>query len=300
MNLWYYRFDDRVIRVKKIEPLLKEEVETFGFLQQENKMPTSKGTNKKAYIITGILAVIVLLLTYKFVYAFYMGFKYFDDAHVKNSEPSGEKVKDEQEISLNSVVLNDTYGKINVSRGNLALNIYNGNAITKDNITDSVRLGILFKTLGLDCDNLNISVSYEALVAEDKKIFGNDEGLESLQNAVTFTIDEYNITYDEATNLYNVSMNVCDDNNFIVKNISKATTSGEDLYIYEYFGYFVNNGDNTYNVYGDSLQTGNVITTFIDNDGQRHYGNIGILATYKWTYKKSNDNNYYFSSVTRQ
>lgn len=63
---------------KIIEPLLKEEVETFPFLE-ENKNVVNKDKSKRIQIIvTAILAVIILYFVIQVFIAFYMGFKYYD------------------------------------------------------------------------------------------------------------------------------------------------------------------------------------------------------------------------------
>ena len=46
------------------------------------------------------------------------------------------------------------------------------------------------------------------------------------------------------------------------------------------------------------MQSGSIITNFVDQNNDRSFNSLSILPTYKWTYKKGNDNNYYFVSIT--
>ena len=77
------------------------------------------------------------------------------------------------------------------------------------------------------------------------------------------------------------------------KGIKKAETDDNYLYIYEYFGYVVKS-DEVYNIYSNALSN-EIITSY---NVTENFTNTESLKEYKWTYKKSSDNNYYFVSVT--
>ena len=103
----------------------------------------------------------------------------------------------------------------------------------------------------------------------------------------------YQLTFDEITQSFN---NTC-SNNFLIRQIDHATTLDDELYIYEKFGYFKLLSDNTYEIYDDSIES-NLIGNYTDTTGNKEYSDITNLKTYKWTFKKGNDNNYYFVSIT--
>ena len=113
------------------------------------------------------------------------------------------------------------------------------------------------------------------------------------------TYDNYQVTYDSVNELFNVSIispNTC-SNDFLIRKIDHATTKGDELYIYEKFGYFKLVENNNYEIYGDSLLI-NLIGNYLDTDGTKNYLETSNLKTYKWTFKKGNNDNYYFVSIT--
>ncbi len=61
---------------KNIEPLLKDPVETFGFLQENEEKVDGK--RYKEIITTVIVAILVIAFVARALYPFYIGFKYYN------------------------------------------------------------------------------------------------------------------------------------------------------------------------------------------------------------------------------
>lgn len=277
------------------EPLLKDEVETFPFLQEE-KPKKENNQNKVSLIVTIVLSILILAFVGKMFYAFYMGFRYYD---LRFEDTTGES-SEENVIDLTSAILNDTYKKINVTDANELSNllgtIYSDTEVKSENLSNNDRLALIFSYLNINCNNLTSTTTKNAL-KEISVILFNDERVVDILNDTDLEVGNYKVTFNATTNDYTITLNACTPtNDFVVKKIEKATTEDENLYIYEKFGYFVNNGTNTYDVYGTGSK-GNILTTFTDSLGNKEFNNINLLKTYKWTFKKGSGNNYYFVSV---
>lgn len=282
---------------KKLEPLLKEEVETFPFL--EEKKERGKIKVDRVFITTIILSAIVVLFVGNSLYAFYIGFKHYDLRNEPIEENQNE-IKGE-EVPLSSAILNDTYQKINATNNNILSDtlktIYSGNIVEAKNLSTKDKLNIIISNLGMNCNKTQVSVSKDELKNMAINLFNDDSIINSLENSSE--IDSFTISYDENTNNYTISKGNCDTtNDFVVKAISKAISNEDELYIYEKFGYFASEQGKKYNAYGNALASGNIITIFTDEEGKKSFNNPEILKTYKWTYKKSNNNNYYLVSIT--
>ncbi len=66
--------------MKDVKPLLQDEEEKFYFI--ENKTNNKNGINlSKEKVTTLVLSVVVLWLMWYSFYPFYVGFKYYDEAH---------------------------------------------------------------------------------------------------------------------------------------------------------------------------------------------------------------------------
>ena len=72
--------------MEEVKPLLQDEEEKFYFL--ENKPNNKIGNFSKEKVTTIVLSVIVLWLTWYSFYPFYIGFKYYDEAHPSEQLPS--------------------------------------------------------------------------------------------------------------------------------------------------------------------------------------------------------------------
>lgn len=273
------------------EPLLKEEEDKFYFLNN-NDNGKSKGVGNKEFIITGVLSVIVLWLVFYSLFPFYIGFKNFDDAHKSNDIV----IKNEEDIPIDSLIVNELHSYIDSKNNNeLAslINVYNGE-ITSNLISDSQKLSVVFKYLGITCGSekvLSVNEVKNGLV----KIFNEDSAISYLDNSLE--VEGYVVSKLDDGSL-SVSINTCEDTkDFVLKKIIKATSSGDEIYVYEAFGYFINTFDNMYVVYGDGLKT-KKLGEYTDENNNREFSDIDSLQQYKWTFKKSNDNSYYFVSVT--
>ena len=73
--------------MKDVKPLLQDEEEKFYFI--ENKTKSNNGINlSKEKVTTLVLSVVVLWLMWYSFYPFYVGFKYYDEAHTTQNLPS--------------------------------------------------------------------------------------------------------------------------------------------------------------------------------------------------------------------
>lgn len=281
--------------MKNIEPLLKDEVEKIVFPEDLKKNNKNK-KNNKPLIITIIIAIFVFLFVGRVIYAFYIGFRYYDIAHPSEVEENKEN-ENYEEISLNSIILNEVYKEIDVKNNNelssLMGSIYKDKIVSVKDLTNDEKLVIIFSNLGITCNNSG-SLSLSSIKEMAKSLFNTDV---NMGTDVT-KIGNYSISYDENAKVYNVLVDSCSsDENYTVKIINKAFKNEDELYIYENFGYFVKTGENNYDVYGTFNINEEKIMTFIDNYGENIFNAYDSLKTYKWTFKKS-DGHYVFSSIT--
>ena len=281
--------------MRKIKPLLEEEKETFYFMKDSKTNKKEKYINKEN-ITTAVIGVFVLWLMWFSFYPFYVGFVNYDSAH-------GNKSVDEQkkeEIPLNSVIVNETYGYIDATSNNALKDalkdIYSGNEVMSDTMSSDLKFAIVFKYLGVTCDNGTNIFSLDKITEAANKIFNDTSFAQNISDLNGKNIYGFNITFDNEG--YGISLASCDNtNDFVYKKINKVITSEDILYIYEVFGYFVNTNNNNYIIYSSALKN-NSLTTYSGNINE--FTNDKILKTYKWTYKKGDDGNYYFISVMAQ
>ena len=285
------------------EPLLKDEEEKL-VVTPNNKLTLLKKKGKKINwnkdtIITIILALVILWFFGKnVVHPYYMGFKYYNLRFEKEEiEEVIEKEDEEQEISNNSAILLNTYNQINVDNclnSVYLLNRLYGNTLVNHLSNDEQMQLILnyYNVLNQDTFTITLVELKELSI----KLF-NNENIDIY--LIDKTYDNYQVTYDSVNELFNVSIispNTC-SNDFLIRKIDHATTKGDELYIYEKFGYFKLVENNNYEIYGDSLLI-NLIGNYLDTDGTKNYLETSNLKTYKWTFKKGNNDNYYFVSIT--
>ncbi|MFR5856233.1 MAG: hypothetical protein ACLUFU_00300 [Bacilli bacterium] len=285
------------------EPLLKDEEEKL-VVTPNNKLTLLKKKGKKINwnkdtIITIILALVILWFFGKnVVHPYYMGFKYYNLRFEKEEiEEVIEKEDEEQEISNNSAILLNTYNQINVDNclnSVYLLNRLYGNTLVNNLSNDEQMQLILnyYNVLNQDTFTITLVELKELSI----KLF-NNENIDIY--LIDKTYDNYQVTYDSVNELFNVSIispNTC-SNDFLIRKIDHATTKGDELYIYEKFGYFKLVENNNYEIYGDSLLI-NLIGNYLDTDGTKNYLETSNLKTYKWTFKKGNNDNYYFVSIT--
>lgn len=286
------------------EPLLKDEEEKLVVTPNNKLTITKKFKGKKINwnkdtIITIILAIFILWFFGKnVIQPYYIGFKYFDlryeDTENINEEENNTK---EQAISNDSAILLNTYNRFNVDNclnSSYILNRLYGNTVINNLSTDEQMQLILNNYNVLNQDTFTITLTdFKDLSI---KLFNNE-------NIDIYLIDKayenYQVTYDSTNELFTINTinpNTC-TTDFLIRKIDYATTKGDELYIYEKFGYFKLIDNNNYEIYGDALLT-NLIGNYIDTDGTKKYLETENLKTYKWTFKKGNNDNYYFVSIT--
>lgn len=275
--------------MENLEPLLKEKEDKFYFVNEEKP---KKNKNKIEIIVTSIVSAIVLWLMWYSLYPFYVGFVNYDDGH-----KTEEVVKNEEEINVNSALINELISYFDVTNDNELSNllaIYSSNEITSNAVSSEQKLMVVFKSLGITCSGNEVIKGLEEIKSEARKIFNDDTFAEDLN----ISLDGYSITYNETNNNYTIKLNSCPSSeDFIVKSVVKATSTDDEIYIYQAFGYFVKGPENKYFVYDSALKT-NQIGEFIDEAGNKEFNQVEKLKQFKWTFKKSSDNNYYFVSVT--
>lgn len=275
--------------MENLEPLLKEKEDKFYFVNEEKP---KKNKNKIEIIVTSIVSAIVLWLMWYSLYPFYVGFVNYDEGH-----KTEEVVKNEEEINANSALVNELISYFDVTNDNELSNllaIYSSNEITSNAVSSEQKLMVVFKSLGITCSGNEVIKGLEEIKSEARKIFNDDTFAEDLN----ISLDGYSITYNETNNNYTIKLNSCPSSeDFIVKSVVKATSTDDEIYIYQAFGYFVKGPENKYFVYDSALKT-NQIGEFIDEAGNKEFNQFEKLKQFKWTFKKSSDNNYYFVSVT--
>lgn len=275
--------------MENLEPLLKEKEDKFYFVNEEKP---KKNKNKIEIIVTSIVSAIVLWLMWYCLYPFYVGFVNYDEGH-----KTEEVIKKEEEINANSALVNELISYFDVTNDNELSNllaIYSSNEITSNAVSSEQKLMVVFKSLGVTCSGNEVIKGLEEIKSEARKIFNDDTFAEDLN----ISLDGYSITYNETNNNYTIKLNSCPSSeDFIVKSVVKATSTDDEIYIYQAFGYFVKGPENKYFVYDSALKT-NQIGEFIDEAGNKEFNQFEKLKQFKWTFKKSSDNNYYFVSVT--
>ena len=306
----------------ELKPLLEEKEEKIVFAEDNKLTVTKKGKNNKekngfaksllnkSVIITVILTFGVVYFFGRTLYGFYLGFEYFDLRYasstptpVANSNTTDEDTTNNddilEEVPLSSAILNNTYNKINLSNCDNLLSRFYANGITVNDLTNEEKLGLVINSLNLVTDTGVYSLSSGELNNAFINLFNDSSLINSFRVAGISNYGTYSVNYDATADMFIISglnNNTC-ANNFLVKNITRATSDDENLYIYEMFGYFKYINDNNYEVYDSPLES-NLLTTYTDVDGTRNFTNNDFLATYMWTYKKGSDNNYYFVSIT--
>ena len=299
------------------EPLLKEEEEKIVFGAKEeipkevNKEPVKKKHNNwralldKSVILTIILTIAVFYYFGKTAFGFYLGFKYFnlryaDTSTVETSNPNviNDNTNTLEEVPTSSAILNNTYNKINLNSCNDLLNIVYNTNLNVSNLTLDNLLSLAINNLNNGECITNLSVSVDNLNSVFVNLFNDPNLINNYLVVGDTTYGNYVVNYDQSNNMFNISGITCDTcgEDLVVKQITRATSDDSTLYIYEKFGYLKYSDNNIYEV-RDNIN-GNIITTYT-SDGTNSFTNFDILPTYRWTYKKGNDNNYYFESITR-
>lgn len=272
--------------MKKLEPLLKEEEEKFAFQIKEEKKKVKPGL-----IMTVILGIVTLMVTCYSFAPIALGIIYFDEYHNKDKN----KVK-ETEVPVEADIVNKVYNYIDVTNSNELANmfqvIYGRTEIKNETLSKDQKMMLLFSYMGIDCNNLELNTSLEEMKRASINLFNDDSYLNDLEKE--YKINDFVLTSNE--NGYNLTKGSCaHTDNYTYKEITKVTMGEDYLFIYERFGYFSIYA-NTYEVYTDALKTRKISTySTQEKDG---FKELDLLGEYKWTFKKGNDNNYYFVSIT--
>lgn len=293
----------------KVEEDNKEEVKTEEpkkeHQEEPKETPKKEGSknDKVALITTIVLAVIVLTLLFLTIRNFYYGFKYrdYDLTQEVTENQEGTLGFVPKDVSLESVVMQNTYAKINSE--DCAYNLSIAPSLYTDEKKDLNSMSIeeigtiLFNYLNKNCQTEAKVISKEEVRLAMLDIFGTEEYLSSLEiNEKTYGNNKVTFNQNNFT-IIGISCNLC-DNNYVLKNIDKSVAENDFLYIYEKFGYIKEDEikKETYHVYADA-QSKKEISTFIKVNDQDKYNDLSTLKVYKWTFLKGKKNNYHFVSI---
>ena len=170
--------------MENLEPLLKEKEDKFYFVNEEKP---KKNKNKIEIIVTSIVSAIVLWLMWYSLYPFYVGFVNYDDGH-----KTEEVVKNEEEINVNSALINELISYFDVTNDNELSNllaIYSSNEITSNAVSSEQKLMVVFKSLGVTCSGNEVVKGLEEIKSEARKIFNDDTFAEDLN----ISLDGYSL-----------------------------------------------------------------------------------------------------------
>ena len=206
--------------------------------------------NEKGKIIgTVIFGLFTSFLLFFTIFNYYFGLK----AKAETSEEV--YVYAEESVPINSVGVLENYNKLNskVCPNALASIFYKSTLVTTDSLTNDEKITIIYYYFTETCGNA-ITVTVDQMNEAIVNLFGYiDVGYTDTTN--------FNVV-NEGTSITITPINCAICTNNITRKITNATTSQNNLYIYEE----VFDGVNTVN--------------------------------YKWTYTKNSYNNYYFESIS--
>lgn len=279
-----------------LEPLLKDEEEKIVFRNSKNNSPKKFKFNKSV-IMTIIFTVVVLYIFGGTANRFYLGFKYYD---INNEDDTKVEVIEEKNIAIDSKVT-EIYNKIQLdSRPNSIslLKRFYSKSLLATELTINEKIELVLKSIFKNDCVTNMLIT--------KKEF-NDLAISlindsNLINEITTSEANYGsfiVRYDSVNEAFVVTQNNCEyDQNFVIKEIEKASSKGDEIYIYEKYGYFVQNLDNTYNLYGDFMNS-QLLASNLNIASSTDFTDKNLLKTYKWTFKKGSNDNYYFYSIAQ-
>lgn len=279
-----------------LEPLLKDEEEKIVFRNTKNNKKRSFKFNK-SIIFTILVTILVLYIFGNTFYGFYLGFKYYG---VNNeSDPIVEVIEEE------NIVIDDNiksiYNKIRLSNCTNSISLlkrFYSKSLTAVELTTNEKI-----TLVLDSFIKNNCVTDMLITKENFNNAAisllNDA---NLVNEVTNTETNYNnflVRYDSLNDSFIITQDNCDcGQDFVIQELIRASSKGDEIYIYERYGYFSHNVDNTYNLYGDLMNL-ELLASNLNITSSANFTDKNLLKTYKWTFKKGTDDNYYFISVAQ-
>lgn len=290
-----------VPKVEVEEPVREE--------KKEKKVKDHKlDKDKKTLILTIVLAVIVLYFFGKTIYGFYIGFKYKDyDSNIttqveKKTNLSVED-KNKETISPESVFLQEIYAKYKnglcENNHNLTSTLYQAKKVSLKDLSISEIGSLVFNNVKNipNCGEGKVSVSLDEIKNIMNSLFANDSYINELTSKPNEIYGNFNVDYDSASQVFSVGYENCglcaDDGNYTLRKLDYAEKDENNLYIYERFGFFSNQGNNSYNVYSDVNKI-HLMTTYTKTDAE--FSDNKLLGLYKWTLREENDN-YYFDSI---
>ncbi len=279
-----------------LEPLLKDEEEKIVFRNSKNNSPKKFKFNKSV-IMTIIFTVVVLYIFGGTANRFYLGFKYYN---INNEDDTKVEVIEEKNIAIDNKVT-EIYNKIQLdSRPNSIslLKRFYSKSLLATELTINEKIELVLKSIFKNDCVTNMLIT--------KKEF-NDLAISlindsNLINEITTSEANYGsfiVRYDSVNEAFVVTQNNCEyDQNFVIKEIEKASSKGDEIYIYEKYGYFVQNLDNTYNLYGDFMNS-QLLASNLNIASSTDFTDKNLLKKYKWTFKKGSNDNYYFYSIAQ-
>ena len=206
--------------------------------------------NEKGKLIgTVVFSLLTSFFLFSTVFGYYFGLK------AKAEAPIEVWVYAEEIVPTNSIGVLENYNKIHFNACNNTLSsiFYKSTLVNNDSLTNDEKIAIVYYYFSDACGK-TITVSTEEMNTSLNNIFGNVD--------VSFVNTEnYNVN-NEGTQITITPLSCDNCANNITRKITNATTSENNLYIYE-------------EVY----------------DGMN-------IVNYKWTYTKNAYNNYYFVSIS--
>ncbi|MBE6139938.1 MAG: hypothetical protein E7172_00115 [Firmicutes bacterium] len=281
-------FEEAVDKIKNKE--INKEV-------KENKNPKkidSKKQNKIAKITTIILTILVGLLLFKTLMNFYVGFKYRNIDENKTEEKIIENKKEEK-VAMDSIIFKTSYEKIkpSVCPNILTNSFYKDKKVEYSSLSNKeIILSLYFYFNNQVCNEELFKTSEEvknALIV----LFGNDKALNNLKRLNETNYEVLDFIYVSETDTFsftNILCENCNINGEVLTKVIDVTSSEELLYVYEKYAYSLLE-NNVYKVYNLKNKE---IASYNENE---HFNNHIILPGYKWTFKRANNNDYYFVSI---
>ena len=256
-----------------------------------NSFKSNDGKSKTPMIVTICFTIFVALLTYKACINYYYGFKYKD--YTPFAE--GNLIEgDEVAVDLDSYIVQETYKKIRPSSStNLAQNFYTGELVNLNSLSrEDISNLLYFYFTGNVCSG-NITKSNDEVNAALQTLFGAGNFIlnDGSQGWFDLNVNPNTLTY----NFNNVDCSKSGTKDVRYNIMTSAATIGDYLFIYEKFGYSQSVSEKTYKIYGSYKDT-KELTTFVKTNNT-DFSNFNILKDYKWTFKKGQNNEYYFVSI---
>lgn len=290
-------------KTQVIEPIKEEKTEEK---KEEPKKEQAKKKSTLSLIVTIILSALCLYLLGRTIYGFYLGFKYKDYVPEPKVEEKQEQQNETNEpISLDSVILQNTYNRFKTelqnNRGSLVSKLYAKENINATNLNvDDIALIVFSNIKGLaSCESGETTTIDSGEVKRIlKELFNKEEYIDVLTSKEAYTYGNFNVIFNNESGAFSINYISCENASadYTQSVLEKSNVEGDFLYLYERFGYFEQTGEQNYNVYKDGLKN-ELVTTYVKTDMVGSFNDLNLLALYKWTFKKGENNTYYFHSI---